>query len=258
MRKSFRSVFCFAFVIAIAVLPATAQWADSPEHSLTTSDDLSCLGLSITGEDGDREISDSTGLVQDMELRNYYALVSCDILPWLSINLGGGQSELRLNVANEHSDGDTLFTTGVRANLWDYEVKDPSFFVSRLQMHLNLSYWDSEADMPNNGGTIEWNEKRAELIFSAERFVIHPGTDHTVYPYSLLLFAGPVYSNLDIDASKSLSGNNGNTLTSSIDEEEELGLIAGGDLFISFNLSLGYEARIFSSALHKVTLAYHF
>jgi len=258
MKTKPASVLCCLALTAVAFLPAAGQWADSPEYSLSRSEDLSFLAISASGESGDRAMRDSVGLVRDFEIRNAYLLVTCEILPWLSVNAGGGQGQLRVNQNHAYSNEEALWTAGARANLWEYEVKSPSFLISRLQIHANLSYWDGEANIPEDTSKIDWNEKRAELIFSAERFVTHPGSDHTVYPYSLLFFLGPVFSDFSIDATAPVSSSDGTTLNSSIDEDEEFGGIAGANLFISYDLSLGYEARIFSGATHKITLAYHF
>lgn len=257
MKKAIRLVVSSVAVIACLQTAAFGQWADSPEDSLFTVENLDWLSLSVSIEDVERELIGSDIANQNMETRNAYLLVSGDILRWLTVNAGAGYSEISRMDEDDYFDAENLWTLGIRANLLDHEIKSPSFMVSRLQIYATASYWDmTEADF--DGGSIGYNEKRAALIFSAERFVVHPGSDHSIYPYSLVFFIGPVYSDLEFDGSGVVPVGTSTTSVSSLDGEKELGLIGGLDLFISHNLSLGWEARVFSEMTHKVKLAYHF
>jgi hypothetical protein len=193
------------------------------------------------------------GMTQTLEARQAYGFISYDILPWLSVNAGAGQAELKPVPTDGYEDAEDLWTVGAGLNLWEYDIKDPSFMACRLRVQAQLSYWDQDAEIAEQH--TEWEEWRFATTVSAEFFTGPFGGDTTLHPYSIVFFVGPLLSEIDFESCAVLSP----TLPdNSLHEDRTVGVLGGVDVKLAHNLSFGWEARAFEDVSHSFNVAFHF
>jgi len=245
------------FGLCILVPPLQGAGADSPRDSFWHARSLDRLSVGGAYEKQERDLEDEFGLTGALEARHVYAFLSLDVFSWLTVNGGVGQTEVKPQKLMTYADEDEMWMVGVRLNLWEYDIVDPSFLASVCRLQAAASHWEHDGDAW--GGNLEWEEQRAALLFQAESYVLDFGKDPGTYPYSVIFSIGPVYSEIEMETDIPPPW------TASIpspkvdlEEEDSLGLLGSIDVNIAHNFSVGWEVRVYDQATHAVNVAFHF
>lgn len=254
-HKQFLGRVFFAVVLLSFVL---SSHADLPRESICYNADLDDLSIGVNFDREERLLTQSGSgpLSGIFNADSIYAVVGYDVNPWFSVSGGLGQSEAKPEATGSSADPSeekTMFMLGAQANIWQGMIFEPDYLTSRCRIQASFSFWKRDSsvyEMPVN-----WDEVRADLLFSIESFVTGLGEDKTETPYSLILVGGVVYSSMSLDGTLTgITPNQQLTFT----EEEATGFMAGAKLMIHHNLSLGYEARIYEEISHTASVTYHF
>ena len=260
MKTYISTITAVVLVLSLCAWPqrSEATGADTPRDSLIHIENLDFLAIGAVYEKQKRDLVDEWGNPGRLESRHAYAFLSMDVFWWLTVNAGIGRTELKPAKLMTYGDEKDLWTAGVRANLWEHDVTDPTFMVHRFRVQATGSYWEHEADYL--GHDLTWEEWRAALLFQAESFVSNFGYDTTVYPFSVIFSVGPVYSEIDMEADIPFPWG-GPALPAGmvdIEEEDDVGVLISIDVNIAHNFSAGWECRLFDEATHSANIAFHF
>jgi len=215
--------------------------ADTPRGALLETRDLGILGVGIEAEQQYRGLQYDDG--RDVALQSMvgYLFLTVDVCRWLTLSAGAGGTEA-IHYPMDRLSPKSMWTAGLKANLWQHDVIDPSFFSSRLTIQLRAAYRDYDVRVDQRSR--KWKEWRGALTTGAELFSKGDfGKDKSQYPYSLALLLGPYYSEVDMD---------------DFQKDEEIGFLAGIDVSLSHNFSLGYEARFADAVTHAGNIVFHF
>jgi len=247
-------------IAAISCIPSVTlgRGADAPRESIVASENLGLLSVGVAFDKQDRElISDMGSMLRETESHSLYAFLSLDVLPWVTITGGGGQTEVKQDKTESYDDPDSLWMLGLVVNFWEHKIVRPSYLASRLRLQGAYSRWEHNAEM--GGGEMQWTEDRASLTAVAEFFVDHAIEDADNPPYSAKFSVGPVLSRIDGDVPGTASWFD-YTGTGDLDfeEEEDVGILFGLDIQIAENFSIGWEGRMFEHLSQSVTAALHF
>jgi len=228
--------------LGLCVVPLAADdgGAVSPRESLFRAESLELWTVGVAGEKQERGIEAGNLGVEVLESMRLYGTLSCDVLSWLAICVGAGQTELEEDSASGHENGEFMWMSGLRMNIFEHEVFDPYFLACLCRVQATASYWAYESEL--SGETVDWQEWRYATAFQVEFFVDDSRNDRGVCPYSTVFSVGPVYSDIDGD----------------FEEDKALGVLLGLDLKLAGNLSVGWESRLFDDATHGVNVAFHF
>ena len=183
--------------------------------------------------------------------RSVYGMASCDLVSWLTLTAGGGQSQVKPEDFDPYGDNKAMWMAGAKWTIWDFPLSEPPWLMSLFRVETSVSYWQNKAVLMDQD--MDWHEWRGTLTVSAERYVEEWGKDSTVIPYSLLFYAGCAYSQVGGDVHLSpAAATAAGTDKMGFDEEDSFAVIGGIDFFISHNLSIGAEARAFISMKENV------
>lgn len=253
-----RWIVGFAAVSLCALMWSCAAQARGlyfPRNAVYHQRDLSFLAVGAAVEEEQRKMDAAESFT--FEARNAYGFVAVDVAPWATVLGGLGISEAETPDSEQFDDDGDMWFAAINATFWEHYVTEPEFLACRAAISASAGYWDREAEREDGAG-VAWEEVRLAAVVSAE-FFVEPRHDEHAVPYSLLLFAGPIFSDLDVDADQALTGGGaGNAVGYAYEAEEEVGLVAGADVKLAWNLSIGYEARAFDKVSHNLTLAFHF
>ncbi|MDP6522954.1 MAG: hypothetical protein QGI24_01855 [Kiritimatiellia bacterium] len=258
-----KTLFTYTAVVLITVvslLPTVTfgRGADSPRDSIIVSENLGLLSVGAAFDKQDREmISDMGAVTRETESHSYYAFLSLDVLPWVTITGGAGQTEAKEGKTIGYEDPDSLWMFGLVVNIWEQDIIRPPYLASRLSIQAAYSRWDHDAEM--GGGEMQWTEDRVSLAAVAEFFVDHEAEELDEPPYSAKFSLGPVVSSIDGDVPGTASWFD-YTGTGEVDfeEEEDVGILIGVDIQLADNFSIGWEGRMFEHLSQSVTAALHF
>ncbi len=238
----------------VAVSVAFAAEPGAPRGSLYRAEDLGLISISGNYAYQDRDVGTSWML----ESQSAYAVLSVDAYyDWITLSIGGGSTHVKPGPREHYDDWGSLWMTGLKLGLWEYDVKDPTYLLSRTRIQGSASYWNHNAQILDKD--VKWDEWRAAMLFSAEFFSANLGADKTLYPFATVLTIGPLYSMLDGDSRGSLPGSP--MAAYDFDKQTDWGLQIGIDVYLSHNFSFGWEARTFDGfhgKAHDLYLALHF
>ena len=154
--------------------------------------DMSGLHGGIQGRTGERTVASKGGFEGELELMRVDAYLGYDVLRWLTIYGFVGVADAKSDDFFEIRDGDTKATYGggIWAALIDDDQLDIMSTFSRFRLNAGGEYAVTDA---NDLSIDEWE---AFLTFELlnDMFLIHE-----MYPASIGLFAGPVFSSLNVD-----------------------------------------------------------
>ena len=185
-----------------------------------------------------------------LESRYYSGYLGLDLSRWATLFGTIGASDARLN-ADDYSTGRTKWSAGLTAHWWQFDIADPSFMAGRLEFLSTLEYGRYRAGTDTDT-QFDWHEWFVDLLANYEIFVEKPD-DLDAYPYSLVLFAGPAWSNIKGDL-RTVSA----AADTSFEDDRRIGLVAGATLFASYNLSLTGQIEYFDNVSAGASLRYHF
>lgn len=257
MKKCCVYLAIFVLVESCLVLRAPGAEATWPSESIFHSENLSRLGIGAVYDEHLREVQDIGFNKGMLEARSLYGLISLDVLPWLTLNGGAGQTEMKEPDNTGYQDGKSMWTAGAKASFWQHDLVDPVFLSCRCRLQAMGSYFSHDDTLYDK--EFYWEEWRGALLVSAEFFVRDFGRDKTVYPYSTVFFVGPAFSDLEVEAwylpgtttAQAVAGREA-------EESRQYGAMLGFDLKLAHNLDVGWQGRIFDHTANNVSLTFHF
>ena len=223
---------------------AATQIDTGQRESLAKSDNLFPLVVGFdVEEESNRDVEWDGGGSGEFGSRSYVAHVGFGVLPWL--NVFGTVGQVEAKTEGDYGDGEMRWSLGASANLFQYDIVDPEFLEGRLSFRAEAEMIRADFEADEQGG--EWRELAAAATVNYEIFVDRVDTTDRV-PYSLAIFAGPAYSNIDGE----IDGGG------DFESDTEWGLAFGADLFVSHNLSLGLHVERFNDYGYRAGFRYRF
>jgi len=204
-----------------------ARGADSPEGAMFRTHNLGALAFGLEGGQETRRLYYDGGGPADIRTTLGHLYLSLDVCSWLTISGGAGVADAAQMRPGISHGASPMWTAGLQASIWQHDIFDPTFFESRGTLQVVGTYLNYE--FTEQFATHEWEEYRVALLASAERFAEKDfGADSHASPYSLRMFIGPYYSEVDPEG---------------FARDQEIGVTAGLDIKLARGFSLGYEAR---------------
>lgn len=191
---------------------------------------------------------DGVPLTGDFEADHLRGYLGYDMLPWMTVFVSAGATELKGGTWSD-TDYDLSVSAGLHGYLWEGDVLTPAFAAGRMSIKATMEIGRYSAD--SNAGGSDWIEFVAALPFGYEIFERYP-VGKSGLSTSLALYAGPAFSYLDGDVAV-LPG-----VTSSFSSDQELGALAGADVYFSPVVSIGGYALIMDEVSYGATARFHF
>lgn len=212
------------------------------------SEGLDRLTVGVDYEDINRGVEPEGYPSMKLEASSWSGLVGFDVLPWCTAFFTAGASALKDDETDHNEDSRFKWSLGACANLWRLDIKDPEFLAGRLSVRtlVEVSRYASESDRRET----RWTDLTFALPIQHEFFVesaVEMGGD----VFSLALYGGPIVS--FVDGSVEL-----NSRDVDFDEENDVGVLAGADLYFSSNLSVGCQVVAFDEVTVRGSVRYHF
>jgi hypothetical protein len=228
--------------LSLATPAARGRGADSPPDAIIRTRDLGRLSAGVEAGQEMRRLRTDDGDTARIKTRMGYGFLSLDVCRWLTVSAGGGVADAALDRPGVQRSGQSLWMTGFQAGLWQHDIFEPAFLECRGALQLLGSYWDY--DLVDRNGMRPWHEWRGALLLSAERFAKKDfGFDVHASPYSLRLFLGPYYSEVD---------------PAGYSRDVEIGGMGGMDIKLAKGVSVGYEVRYRDYTTHMLNAVFHF
>jgi len=163
-----------------------------------------------------------------MKSSRYAAYVGYDMVRWLTTYAVFGQSKTRLDDF-EYGSSKALYGLGIRFNLLEQEILDPTLFEDTIRVHGSVQYVATGGEFLRE--EMNWRELDAALILS----IVNEVEGNKDYlPFAIAVFVGPLYSNI----------------TSNDDLQEEgdtLGIIGGLEVFYTQRVSFDVGVESFDA-----------
>ena len=185
-------------VLAAATLLAATHASASPAvpddgrlvNYAIPADVLTDFHGGLQGFLGDRNVKDDLGFQSEMATKRLDAYLGYDVGRWLSIYVLGGVLSVKNDDVGLEEDTAFLYGAGLWAALIDDDQLDIMSTFSRFRLNAGVEYAFTDSNDLSMG---EWE---AFLTFELlnDMFLIHE-----MYPASIGLFAGPVYSAIDME-----------------------------------------------------------
>lgn len=172
---------------AVSQIPADG----TIENYAIIATDMSGLHGGIQGRTGERTLSRKLGGMEGtFDVMRVDAYLGYDILRWLTVYGFVGVADLQSDDFFYDGDTTTTYGGGLWAALVDDDQLDIMSTFSRFRLNAGVEYAFTDSNDLSAG---EWE---AFLTFELlnDTFLIHE-----MYPASVGLFAGPVYSALDLE-----------------------------------------------------------
>ncbi len=240
MKSQALSTLVGIFVASLA-LPASAMPIGSGNDGydyLFKGNKLDWLSAGIYILDTDRGIQfDGTTVSSKLKTRQRLVYIGINAGRWFSVYGLGGEAEARIGAA-PYSDPESVYGGGVRINLLDHEVTEPTLMEDRWRVNLGAQYTMNETSM----GTVtwDWEELSVALTFG----IVNDTLGNKYYtPESIVLYIGPIYSALDSDR---------------FSEKDDIGMVGGMEIFFTDSISLDVEVQRFEDTSLGAGLNIHF
>jgi hypothetical protein len=186
-------------------------------------------------QDRDMRFGDDS-IVVPLESSKAVIYLGLNLRPWLTLFAGGGGAENNLGMVE--SDSTYVLEAGLLANVIDHDILDPSLFEDRLRLNVGATWSMTKADW--YGEDLKWQELNAFATISIVNDTV--GNKH-FSPNSIALYAGPIYSHIVSD---------------DLDADQEIGFMAGIEVFVSESISLDLGMRQFDDSGFEVGLNIQF
>ncbi len=182
-----------------------------------------------------------------LDARRISGFLGVDITRWFTLFGTAGGIEAKEKEESSYESPEFAWSAGAYLNLWQYNLKDPTFLEGRLTFRLLGEFSQNRSSDKKEW---KWDEIYAAFLVGYEIFTISPATKQK-YPYSLLLFGGPSLSYLDGHYEK-------DGIKKDFEEQESIGVLGGAELFISHNLSIGGHIQYYDDITAGASIRYHF
>ena len=153
----------------------------------------------VQGFMGDRNVKDDFGFESEMKVQRINAYLGYDPLRWLSIYVLGGVQSVKNNDIRMENDTTFLYGAGLWAALIDDAQLDFLSTISRYRLNFGMEVSHSD---PND---LSWTQFDASLTFGIynDSFL-----SDGKFPTAVGIFAGPIYSKVDLDGFEQVKDNN--------------------------------------------------
>ena len=153
----------------------------------------------VQGFMGDRNVKDDFGFQSEMKVQRINAYLGYDIGRWLSIYVLGGVQSVKNNDIRMENDTTFLYGAGLWAALIDDAQLDFLPTISRYRLNFGMEVSHSD---PNE---LSWTQFDASLTFGIynDSFL-----SHAMFPTAVGIFAGPIYTTIDMDGYEQIKDNN--------------------------------------------------
>ncbi len=182
---------------------------------------------------------------QDWKIRNTVGYIGVDVMPWLTIFGGGGESSLTIN-DRSNGDDNAAWIAGGTLRLLNYFALDPIIGEDTYWLSIDLDgqYTGSSAD-DDFGGDLTWHEVYAALLFS-----LTSNTERWGFMDRVAVYAGPAYSGITASQDDSFSND--------LNEDQCMGLVLGVAFSPSDNITIKTELQNFDSTSWGIGASFHF
>jgi len=190
-----------------------------PLNYLMTAEDLSNWSCGLYGAYNQRDVTfDGQSFTREFKTQGGRAYVGYRLVRWATAYASVGITQAKID-NTQYGDEEGDYGLGVRVNLLDHDVMSPTLFEDAIAIDVSAQYTRSETEWV--GEAIEWQELRADVIFS----IINDVVGHKdFWVDSIGIFAGPVFSDIQGD----------------IDEDQSIGGIVGIEFFVSDRVSVNF------------------
>jgi hypothetical protein len=232
--------------VAVMVLgSAVAACAATPggtgmRDSLAASDNLGPLSAGVDYQMIKRTVSLDAGGKNILQARVYSAEVGVDLFSWWKVFVTLGSSEAGWEALG-YGDRKVKWSGGTHLNWWHYDIIEPEFMEGRLSFQTTAEFSQFSA-----GNDTRWSDAYADLTLNYELFA-GKQIDIKAVPYSLALYGGVACSTLS-----------GHVTGADFNEDKLVGFVAGADVYIARNFSLGAQVLNFDQTSFGLSARYHF
>jgi opacity protein-like surface antigen len=232
MKTSFYKLPSVSLICTLATVYAAhaAPVADSSSQLdyLFKAKDLSKIAIGAYVMGIQRKVDTPAASGTKMDAVRSMGYLSYHVLPWLSVYGAMGAGEYELNDVGTSSGTDGQWGFGVRANLLDHFIKDPTLLEHRIELRSGANY--TAVDTKLGGRSEDWGEFSASLTLHLVNEIVG---NKELMPTSIGLYVGPVYSTY---------------LGGDVEEDTSVGVSGGMEIVISENISLGLGVEYFDNA----------
>ncbi len=250
MKNARSGWFALAACLALAVsIQAGTVAPPGGRDSLFDVQSISCWSIGVDYQSEGRDVlydGELEGMNDHFETEELVAYLGLRLTPWLTVFGTVGMVDLEMGDVDASHDG--RWSAGLQASLWQYDLQDPEFLAGRYTVRGIVEYGEAETEDDYASG--DWSELNVALLLNWEIFVdTIDSLDR--YPYSLSLYAGPMFSLID-----------GDIMSMGVDvdyeEDSEWGIVVGASLNISHNFAVDFGVQHFDDTGYRGGLRYHF
>ncbi len=213
----------------IYAMPRIASIHD-PEYAISMAD-LSKWSCGISMENQERQLSYKHWSA-DAKIRKQFLYVGYEYLPWLTAYAVGGSAKINVARAFNSDDSGSEIGVGAQANLLTHDILEPSFFEDKISVNAGAQLTKSDTEI--YGDTVDRNELSASLTVSLINDV---EGNKIMYPNSIAIFAGPIYSDY-IASDLEVSG-------------DKLGMTMGLEIFLTPSMAINIRADKFDQSAYS-------
>ncbi len=203
---------------------------------------LDRLSVGAHYEDGRRGITLDNDVPEKLLVRDYYAFLGYDVLPWMAVFGTLGRSQAKQENGTWGNEGNK-WSLGLNANFWHYD-NDPKQMVWRLSLKGMAEY--SQYESGEGHDQIEWHEIFAALPLNYYILFEKNWADWSDL-HGISFYAGPAISYLD-----------GRIADTDFSEENKVGLIGGVEIYVWEKVFVGCALEYFDDVMVNASLHYHF
>jgi hypothetical protein len=241
MKKPLHTLFIVVAALAVCSAATHAMPIGSsniPFDYMVKGQDLSIIRLGLYGISTKREIKwDGTGVTQILKSKRSQGYLGVDLMPWLTVYGIAGQSESKFGT-QPYGNAESSLGAGVLINVLHHFIHEPVLMEDVVRINLGAEWTRSSAD--TSFSSADWDEVAIALTFA---LINHVDTSKLFHPESIGLYIGPLYSRY---------------ISDDFEAKDEIGVVAGMEIFFTDTVSLDFEAQHFSETSAAGGINFHF
>lgn len=233
-------------VAVLALAAAVPSFAASPvtsggRESLFVSDGIERWSIGLDAASIRRGVA-INGAQSRLEASAFGGFIGWRGIPWMTLYTVLGQADAEIGF--DDLDSGFYGALGAHATLWQYDMTDPEFLTGRWSVRVHGEF--AMADLSAG----DWQDVSGSLRLQYEIFTTSIEDTQTM-PFSLALFAGPMFSVMD--GTVATAG-----MSRDFEVTEEIGVVAGIELSISHNVLIGAGLEYTDDSTWVGSLRYKF